>query len=1019
MPKSFAYDVFLSYSQVDEETVVPLAERLREVGLRVWLDRWEIKPGDSIPLAIQRGVETSRVLVLCMSEAYFQSEWAAAESLSVLFRDPTNKARRFVPLRLDSVEAPDLLNQYLYVDWREPSDEAVRALVSTLREGDPINWGTDSGSSTTSLTPASKDRGRLPTKPRVLEGEGGEVNSVSVSADGSRAVSGSEDGVVRVWDLETGACTAELEGHRDIVLSVSVSPNGANVVSADAFGTVLVWELDRNVYYELKSHDDWVRSVSVSADGSRAVSGGDDGVVRVWDLETGACTAELKGYGVLGVSVSADGSRAVSGSEDGVVRVWDLETGACTAELEGHTGPVRAVSMTPNGSRVVSGSEDGEVRIWDLDIVEGRYTNAKVALVGESGVGKSGLRIRLTEDSWRETESTHGMDVRRLDLPGLADGGIEREVWLWDFAGQPDYRLVHQLYMDETALALVVLDPQRDDPFGPLAHWEKALEVAGRPDAARILVAARCDRGGFTVSDRAVKRYLNDHAYVASVKTAAKSGAGCDDLKSLISEHIDWNRLTDTVTTDLFRTLKDTVLAIRREGAPLLQVSALQQRLRMALPELRFDESELRQVLRLIVGQGLVHLLPFGDFVLLRPELVNDYASAVVRAAREDTDEIGAVTEQDVLDAQISLDGVDRLVETDEKLLLRDLVQLFIDRALCIREGMSLVFPSYFRRDRPESPEPADVVVTYRFDGPIDEIYATLVVRLHYTEAFEKDAFWRYAADFATPGGRLAGIYLDKLDEGRAEIRVHFGEDVPKEIQVAFIRYVHAHLHRKALNIVRVRTHRCECGELLGAERVEKALAKGRDGVRCDECDERVPLIDLIEERFADDDVLRAVREMDAQAKIRLDTESLELILVGQAITVAATAGQIFRPTTLADHGIDGEIEFKDHEGKASGRRVYLQLKSGDSHLRRRKRDGAEVFTIRHPRHATYWTAQPAPVMLVVRTSDDEIRWMDVTAYLKEHGPDTTQLVFNGEPFTPQSVVRLRNKLLPAPDNSF
>ena len=896
MPKSFAYDVFLSYSQVDEETVVPLAERLREVGLRVWLDRWEIKPGDSIPLAIQRGVETSRVLVLCMSEAYFQSEWAAAESLSVLFRDPTNKARRFVPLRLDSVEAPDLLNQYLYVDWREPSDEAVRALVSTLREGDPINWGTDSGSSTTSLTPASKDRGRLPTKPRVLEGEGGEVNSVSVSADGSRAV---------------------------------------------------------------------------------------------------------------------------SGSEDGVVRVWDLETGACTAELEGHTGPVRAVSMTPNGSRVVSGSEDGEVRIWDLDIVEGRYTNAKVALVGESGVGKSGLRIRLTEDSWRETESTHGMDVRRLDLPGLADGGIEREVWLWDFAGQPDYRLVHQLYMDETALALVVLDPQRDDPFGPLAHWEKALEVAGRPDAARILVAARCDRGGFTVSDRAVKRYLNDHAYVASVKTAAKSGAGCDDLKSLISEHIDWNRLTDTVTTDLFRTLKDTVLAIRREGAPLLQVSALQQRLRMALPELRFDESELRQVLRLIVGQGLVHLLPFGDFVLLRPELVNDYASAVVRAAREDTDEIGAVTEQDVLDAQISLDGVDRLVETDEKLLLRDLVQLFIDRALCIREGMSLVFPSYFRRDRPESPEPADVVVTYRFDGPIDEIYATLVVRLHYTEAFEKDAFWRYAADFATPGGRLAGIYLDKLDEGRAEIRVHFGEDVPKEIQVAFIRYVHAHLHRKALNIVRVRTHRCECGELLGAERVEKALAKGRDGVRCDECDERVPLIDLIEERFADDDVLRAVREMDAQAKIRLDTESLELILVGQAITVAATAGQIFRPTTLADHGIDGEIEFKDHEGKASGRRVYLQLKSGDSHLRRRKRDGAEVFTIRHPRHATYWTAQPAPVMLVVRTSDDEIRWMDVTAYLKEHGPDTTQLVFNGEPFTPQSVVRLRNKLLPAPDNSF
>ena len=62
--------------------------------------------------------------------------------------------------------------------------------------------------------------------------------------------------------------------------------------------------------------------------------------------------------------------------------------------------------------------------------------------------------MRLAEDRWQETESTHGMNVWPLRLPGLDAGGMEREVWLWDFAGQPDYRLIHQLYMDETALAL-------------------------------------------------------------------------------------------------------------------------------------------------------------------------------------------------------------------------------------------------------------------------------------------------------------------------------------------------------------------------------------------------------------------------------------------------------------------------------------------------------------------------------------------------------------------------------------
>jgi hypothetical protein len=50
--------------------------------------------------------------------------------------------------------------------------------------------------------------------------------------------------------------------------------------------------------------------------------------------------------------------------------------------------------------------------------------------------------------------------------------------------------------------------------------------------------------------------------------------------------------------------------------------------------------------------------------------------------------------------------------------------------------------------------------------------------------------------------------------------------------------------------------------------------------------------------------------------------------------------------------------------------------------------------------------------MLVIRTSDGQIRWMNVTDYLKEKGPRTRQIVFEGEPFTALSVVRLRDRLL-------
>ena len=171
-------------------------------------------------------------------------------------------------------------------------------------------------------------------------------------------------------------------------------------------------------------------------------------------------------------------------------------------------------------------------------------------------------------------------------------------------------------------------------------------------------------------------------------------------------------------------------------------------------------------------------------------------------------------------------------------------------------------------------------------------------------------------------------------------------------------------------------------------------------------------LVDLIEEKFASDEFLRIVREMDAQAQINLDNENLEQILVGQAITITAEAGQIFRPLTWSDWGIDGEIEFKNDRGEASGRRVYLQLKSGDSYLRTRKSDGKEIFRIKNPRHAEYWQAHEYPVMLVIRTSDREIRWMNVTDYLRQHGAETKQIVFEGEPFTALNVVGLRGKVL-------
>ena len=114
---SFTHDVFLSHSARDKAVVRPLAERLRQDGLKVWFDEWVLKPGDSIPAKIEAGLEHSRVLVLCMSAHAFGSDWAQLEAGTFRFRDPLNQERRFIPLRLDDAPIKGSLAQFLIIDW--------------------------------------------------------------------------------------------------------------------------------------------------------------------------------------------------------------------------------------------------------------------------------------------------------------------------------------------------------------------------------------------------------------------------------------------------------------------------------------------------------------------------------------------------------------------------------------------------------------------------------------------------------------------------------------------------------------------------------------------------------------------------------------------------------------------------------------------------------------------------------------------------------------------------------------
>ena len=145
----------------------------------------------------------------------------------------------------------------------------------------------------------------------------------------------------------------------------------------------------------------------------------------------------------------------------------------------------------------------------DIDVIFGHvakpsvsYTSAKVVLVGDSGVGKRGLGWRLAHGEFKEHPSTHGQQFWLLNqLCQRRADETECEAVLWDLAGQPDYRLIHALFLDDADLALVLFDPTRnDDPLAGVEFWLKQLKVGprirrGRPSFwwRRAVIGARRD----------------------------------------------------------------------------------------------------------------------------------------------------------------------------------------------------------------------------------------------------------------------------------------------------------------------------------------------------------------------------------------------------------------------------------------------------------------------------------------------------------------------------------------------
>jgi WD40 repeat protein len=460
-----------------------------------------------------------------------------------------------------SVAAPRLLNRWSLPDQPHPALLRVLAghhrWVNDLAVAPDGSWLLSAGNDgTVRVWDVEAGRSRL-----VLRGHVGAVQGCTVAPDGSWLASAGSDGTVRIWDAPAadgdGADAGDpaparlvLTGHAGVAADCAATADGTGLVSVGVDGMLRVWDVVTGAA-RLAEHVPTgpLCCCAVAPDGTWLATGGEDGSIRIWDPLTGVQRAGLAGHAgsVLGLAPAADGTRLVSAGADGTVRLWAVATGGQPSEagrneasrqpseaggriggasrlrseasrqlrtLTDGSGPVRDCVVAPDGSWLAAAGWEGIVRIWDA--ATGRQ---RAELTGPMG-GTAACALS-PDGTWLASAGRYGV-IRIWDVAAGAERGTagSRDDAMRGCVVMPDGRAVVSVAEDGTATrwdvttgepgAAVVGEGKnvvRGCAAAPDGSW---VAVPGRRGAARLwepdtgavraVLTAGCPLRGFDVA---------------------------------------------------------------------------------------------------------------------------------------------------------------------------------------------------------------------------------------------------------------------------------------------------------------------------------------------------------------------------------------------------------------------------------------------------------------------------------------------------------------------------------------
>jgi WD40 repeat protein len=203
----------------------------------------------------------------------------------------------------------------------------------------------------------------------ALRGHSGQIGIAQFSPDGSVLATGGGEGVIRLWNPESGKEFGTLTGHKPGLVGFAFSPDGTRLVSRtiqeNNAADIKVWDVSRRT--EVKNGAGSIPPGPISPDGSLQATRASNGVIEIWNTIGGTLRHRLLGHlaDVPGLEFTSDSKRLASASRDQTLRLWDPREGTEVYRIEVESDSLIDVACSSDGSLLACTTQEGTVRVWD------------------------------------------------------------------------------------------------------------------------------------------------------------------------------------------------------------------------------------------------------------------------------------------------------------------------------------------------------------------------------------------------------------------------------------------------------------------------------------------------------------------------------------------------------------------------------------------------------------------------------------------------------------------------------